>query len=91
MRCDDDDVITVDDELDELTELILLPPDSPAHELPRAIILAPPPRPVLLVMPEDLEPAPASSALTWVGPRPAPAKRGMQLSIFAPRAQPRSA
>jgi hypothetical protein len=82
---DDDDAIDVDESLDQLTELIVVPRDSPFRSVRRAIVLAPR-RPALLVMPEPLEPRPRSPALRPASVPPGqPGTRTMQLTPFAAR------
>lgn len=90
MQFDDDDAIEVDEVLDQLTELLFVPRDSPFTHVQRAIPVRPK-RPALLILPEEgASIGTRASAAPGVVPRRAGA-RSMQLTPFAARArQPRA-
>ncbi|HEX5656600.1 MAG TPA: hypothetical protein VFX59_05365 [Polyangiales bacterium] len=84
MQLDDDVAIDVDEALDQLTELLVIPDGSPVHAVRRAIVLSKPQRPALIVMPEDASSTLAERATSRAMPR-RPGARRMRLTPFAPR------
>ncbi|MET0287320.1 MAG: hypothetical protein ABW352_22735 [Polyangiales bacterium] len=72
----------MDESLDQLTELIVIPSWSPARSARRAIILRAARRPSLIVLPDDVG-VPNEPSRVRIPPR-RPGARSMQLTAFAP-------
>lgn len=88
---DDDEAIDVDESIDQLTELIVIPAWSPARKVRPAIILQRQSqalaRSSLIVLPDEAKVLRAPRALPHQRSRPKrPGARAMELSAFALRA-----